>query len=505
MRKQILAAAACSALLSGCELTGSKSSSTTTQDNTITGQAAVQILSTTEQTAADNTVNGLQSMPTTVGGRLDAAARAQLQSANTAFRSDLSANSANTSAKFGLAVTSLALVLDNYSDSLDRMWNNGLQVGSSNPGGMFQTTPVAVAKDQAFAARSLQTLDSTATIRQLQNTVELHFMPTVDSVVTLLTACWSDPNFTYRFPVSGFSEGDSLTIGRADVGLALAGVMAVRDYLVWLISQDLEAGFAGQGFPTQYAWYDTLSHIDDSLGPQGASQTQAFQNLQTLLASGSTFLGVRAGYTARVDAIPSDLKAAAAIAKSAMDYALKYQVDDFHGLVQPDTATGNSFKGAMDSVDLYLSGPRTFVRASYKETNYVGYQACGDTYCFVYDTIVHPSFQVRVDLAKAITLRDRKVFLPRFQWNAASDWPAKGPYSLVSASGTTTFRQIKAMDVQSPLDLDGKIEWIDPTFGGVFPDLKSSHDVLAKLDEAQQNPVAAAGAARRLVPTGAGF
>ena len=510
MRIHFPAIALASLALSGCDMTSGSSGSQGSQGgNSATGQAAVQILSTTQQSAADGAANGIagfQDMPMQVGSHLDAAARADLASANAAFRGQIMGSSMSSAAKFGLAVTSLALKLDDYSDTLDRMWNNGLHVGSANPEGMFRTNPLAVARSQAFALRALQSPDSLATLRALQNSIETGFLPTVDSVVSLLADCWNDSRFTYRFPVSGFSDQDSLTIGRADVGLALAGVMSVRGFLNWFVAQDIEAGFHGQGFATDYAWLDTLADIDPSAGPSGSFQTTAFRNLQGLFSSSSSFLGVRTGYQAKVNAIPADLVAAANIAKDAANYSARYQGDLRHGLVVIDTATSTLVAAAMDSVRLYLSGPRTYSQAAYAEIRYAGYYSCGNTYCYEYDTIRHPAFQIRLDLAKAITLKDRKVFLPRFQWNATSDWKTKGPFSLLGAAGATTFQGVKDLDPQSASDLKDIVQWDDPTFGGIFPDFSNSNAVLLKLDAIKESPVAVHGAgARALLPTGARF
>jgi hypothetical protein len=506
MRLSTFAFVGMSTVFFGCDMTGGGSSSSgSSQNNSTTGQAAIQILATSDQAAADSTIQAIQKMPDKVGGRLTASARVSLISAQSSFKSDLLANSSNNGASFGLAVTSLALRMDDFSDSLQSMSDKGLLGGDASS--LFNTTATKVVENQVVASRALATTSDPASIRQLQASIETGFLPTVDSVVTLLNTCWSNTNFTYRFPVSGFSDRDSLTIGRGDVGIALAGVMAVRAYLVWFVSQDLSVEVSGQGFPNSVAWFDTLANISDSTGPQSAFQTKAFDNLKALYYG--TFLAVRSGYASQVNALPSQLDSAAAIAKSAAYYAYKYQTDLRHGLVQIDVSNYNSFAQVMDSVTIYLSGPHDFVQPAHTELEYSD-STCTDTYgtdTFTYtcsgspSLVKYPGYSVRVNVAKLITMQDHKVFLPEFQWNDPSVWASQGPFSLLSGSTVTkTYRQLKNMSVNSPLDLKGVIAWKDPTFSSAFPSFGSSDAVLTKLDSLNEKPISSSKVAGRLLP-----
>jgi len=510
MRFPLGAIALGSLILSGCDMTGGASSSSSNSNgNSSTGQAAIQVLATADQGAANSSVQAIQNMPDQIGGRLDAATRANLLSANATFHSDLQANPSNTAASFGVAVTALALKLDQFSDTLNRMWNNGLKVGTSTPSAMFRAVPAQVVQNQVASARVLSTAtDSLATIHGLQSTLEANFLPTVDSVVNLLQTCWNDPHFSYRFPVTGFSDRDSLTIGRGDVGIALASAQAVRDYLVWMMSQNFEVGVSGQGFPNDYAWLDTLGNIDDSLGPQGVYQTDAFQNLKTLAPSG-TFLAVKSGDQDRVDAIPADLLSAVATGKAAAAYASKYQTDDRSGLVQIDPSELASIDQELDSATIYLSGPHTYVQPPHTE---VGYDySCWDTASY-YSTCPQPpaiqttysGYSITVDVSKLITMPDHKVFLPQFQWNSVSDWATKGPYSLVDGSTITTEKWLNENN-PSPAQLVGKVSWSDPTFAGAFPTFKTSQDVLNKLDSLNEKVISSAPFSGRLLPRAIGL
>jgi len=481
-------------LFFGCDMTsGSSSSSSNSQSSSVTGQTAIQILATSEQAAADSTIQAIKTLPDNVDGRLTAAARTNLVAANSLFRASLTGSSSNTSAKFGLAVTSLALRLDDYSDTIQSLYDNGLLGGSS--GSIFQTTATSVVENEVVASRTLTATSNPATIRALQTSIETGFLPTVDSVATLLSACWKDANFTYRFPVSGFSSKDSLTIGRGDVGIALAGVMAVRSYLVWFVSQDLSVEVSGQGFPSQTAWFDTLDNIDDSLGPRTPLQDSAFNNLKTLYSG--TFLAVRSGYTARVDSLPSQLISASEIAKDAAYYAYKYQTDTRYGLVEIEASAYKSFASVMDSTKIFLSGAHDFVVAPHTEHEYQ-YSSTGS---YLWTAIKYPGYTVRADVAKLITLPDHKIFLPEFQWNKTSTWAVNGPFSLLSGTTVTkSYRQLKAMDVESPLDLENIVVWKDPTFSGVFPSFGSSNAVLVKLDSLDQKAISSSAVAGRLLP-----
>lgn len=506
------------AWLSGCNLTGEKANNpgTSSSAQTTGGLAGIQNLSPAGQAATNSTVKAIQSMPSKVGDQLDPSTLSNLVSANQEFRSEVLANPSNSAASFGLATTSLALSMNRYSDSLNRMWNSGLKVGTDKPAQMFTARAATIQHDQVVAARALGQPQTSPSIEGLQQSLESTFMPTVDSVVSLLQTCWNDPNFAYRFKVDGFDDRDSLTIGRGDVGIALASAIAIQNYFHWLLAIDLEVGFSGQGFPSNYAWLDTLGNIDETVGPQTSFQNLAFQNLQQIVpgvgtSSTRNFLGTRLGHEAQLAAIPAKILSAADILTQAANYAKTYQTDETKGLVQLNQGALDKIVEAADTIRQGLSGPHTFVRPDYLKFDYVpstcnyGSGSYNFTYtCYQPVERMYTGYSIQVDFAKAITLKDRKVFFPRFRWNTPSDWATKGPFSFLHGSTSIGVQELSDLDLNGPTEVGNYIEWTDPSFGGILPSFKTSADVFAKIEEVG-NPKPVGSGSGSLLPRAVTF
>ena len=483
------------ALLAGCNTTESNTNpdgSTKNNQTDATGQAATNILGTKE-VASDSVMSAVQSPPTELGGRLDPAARKNLLDANQTYRSQLAVNPNDPVAGFGIAVTSLSLNADDLSDSLKLMFDK-VDLGiSGDAGSLFKSSPAALVKSQSFASRSFADPKKAPKISELQNLLETKLMPGVDSAILFLDKCWNTPNFSYRFAVHLNGKVDSMAIGRADVGFALAGLRTARAYFSWLLAQNVDCDFNGS-----YAWIDTMKNIDDSLGPRTEAQSQAFENLKTLLAPGSAFYAVRSTHLEKVNAIPAELVSIADLVKAAGTYSLNNQLQAHDGLVRLTADDNRTLARVMDSVKIYLSGFHTYTKEAHTETQYTYDSVCtygtgANTYsytCGRMKTIQYPGYSVNINVAKLITQPDHKVFLPKYSWNASSDWASKGAFSLTKGMVTTSMKAFDEMDLNGPKDLASYIEWADPTFGGVFA-FKTSTEVLDQIDAMDEKPVTA--------------
>lgn len=478
------------ATLSGCELNnsgGSPKSNATPQQNDATGQAFLN-----QSIASDSTASALENAGMDgVGSRMSPAARQNLLSANATFKNDLLANPDDPKAAFGVAVTSLSLKVDDLSDSLKRMWDAGLRVGDEeNPGGIFKSSPTALVSGSSFTARALSDPRNAPKISELQSMLDTKLMPTIDSAVMFLERCWNKPDFKYRFQVTVNGKSDSLTIGRADIGFALVGLRTARAYFTWLLAQNVDVDFDGS-----YAWIDTLSHIDEEVGPTTAAQEKAFGNIKTLLAPGSSFLTIRTGYEKRIAEIPAELLSIVKLAKDAGDQSVLRQVTRKDGLIRISSEDNAEFQRYADSAKLYLSGMHTYTRDAYTEEEWVSYDSCRwnttmTSYsCGGYANMEYPGFSVRMDISKLITLSDKKVFLPKFSWNTTAEWATKGPFSLVKGFQSTPMLDFdKKIQVDTPTGMAPYMEWSDPSFGGAF-EFKSTLDVLKQLEAMDQEPV----------------
>ncbi len=483
------------AALSACDLTGSDTkpaNATNSNPNDQVGAIAMSNLGT-KDAASDSVVSAMQDVPAQIGGRMTPAARQNLLDANYTYKKQLAANPGDPVAGFGIAVTSLSLNADDLSDTLKHMWDAGLRVGDdNNPSGLFKSSPTAMVKSQAFSARALANPVNAPKISQLQNVLKAKLMPSLDSAISFLTQCWNTPNFKYQFSVRIQGDTQTMAIGRADVGFALAGLRTAKQYFTWLLAQNLDCDFNGS-----YVWLDTLSHINGSIGPTTSAQNAAFQNLQTLLAPGSTFLTLRTSEVAAVNAIPTELKAIAKLAKEAGDYSVKYQLKKSDGLVKLSPSDNNTLAEVMDSVNVYLGGFHTYTKAPHDGYQYVEDSLCSFDYgegqvytysCGTYKPVTYPGFSVTINVSKLITQADHKVFLPRYSWNASNTWATKGPFSLVKGSVVTPMKDFNNLDINGPKDMAPYIEWADPTFGGAFA-FQNSAAVLNQLDAMNEKPV----------------
>lgn len=477
------------AALSGCELLGGgdPKSNATPQQTDATGQAFMN-----QSIAGDSTVAALRNTGMDgIGSRMSPAARQNLLSANATFTRDLQANPDDPKAAFGVAVTSLSLKVDDLSDSLKRMWDAGLRIGdASGPEGMFKSSPTALVSGSSFSARALSDPRNAPKISELQGMLDTKLMPTIDSAVMFLERCWNKPDFKYRFQVTVNGKVDSLTIGRADIGFALAGLRTARAYFTWLLAQNVDVDFDGS-----YAWIDTMSHIDEEVGPVTAAQEKAFQNLQTLLTPGSSFLTIRTGYQSRIDALPAELRDIVKLAKEAGDHSVLRQITRKDGLIRLSSEDNAEFQRYADSATLYLSGMHTYTRDAYTREEWVSYDSCGwnstmTSYsCGEYMNMEHPGFSIRMDISKLITLSDKKVFLPRFSWNSTAEWATKGPFSLLKGSTATPMLDFdQKIQIDTPTGMAPYMEWTDPSFGGAF-EFKNTLDVLNQFEAMDQEPV----------------
>ncbi len=474
------------ATLSGCELVGGsdpKSNAVPQEQTDATGITAVKSFGS-DDVAADSTVAALKGGPDSTG-RLSDSARQNLLAANATFHKALAANPDDPKAAFGVAVSSLGLKVDDLSDSLKKMWDRGLRVGGAeNPADMFRINPTVVASNGSFSARAFSDPRNAPKISELQSLLDTKLMPTVDSAILFLTRCWDKPDFKYQFHVKVNNHLDTITIGRADVGLALVGLRTAKAYFTWILAQNVDVDFDGS-----YDWFDTLGHIDDDIGPATAAQEKALENLKSLLAPGSSFMTLRTDYVARVNALPAELISISALAKQVGDAAVLQRANK-SGLLRPTASENAELQEYADSARIYLSGMHTYTRPAHTEYDEVYNTSCiYPNNCWTPVRKDYPGFTIRANVAKLITLNDKKVFMPRYAWNSSADWASKGAYSVVKGLTVTPIANFKSkIDIETPIDLDPYLEWADPTFGGVF-EFTSSHAVLEQLEAMDEKPV----------------
>lgn len=457
------------------------------------------------------------------------ASLASIQSANAALRSAWNADNSDSRAAFGLAITGMAIKLNELAGTLQRAQANGLVLGGGSR--ITSTSATSIEESMPALARAMAAPAKAPLVHELQDSAELLLLPALDEAINLLGVSWADPSFEFHVALDHeiFPE-DTLIIDRSDVGFALSILQALRAQVRWMISYNCDVDKAGS-----YDWTDTLANISD-FGSLSVAQEAALQHLESLVANNSSFLKVRAGKTTMLASVPVELKASLQRMREAalLGYSLKVGRKD-HIPTITTTAIRDSFVSVVDRGISWLSGPRDVVvysQITCKDTSWTRYsdgEAYGyaNTYhstspfglsmngcdAYSYDNVNEEygyehhsrSYQlssrtqtIYMDLSKLLVLPDLKVFLPRFQWNPTSSWKASGPISFMN--GTTSISVVDFGKRADSLGYDGvksSISWADPTFGGVFPNFKSSLDVMENFRKAIDEDGDAVGVAAR--------
>lgn len=441
------------------------------------------------------------------------AQRSRLAAANSELRAAYAADPANSHAAFGLAATSLALRLDAMAGTFQRMQDEGLAVSSSSSAPL-SGSPEAMARSFPVLARALANPASAPRVSDIQDSLAILLLPTLDSAVHLLDRAWSDEAFELKVPLDaeGFAS-DSLVIDRSDIGLALAVTRLFRAEVRWIVAYNLDADIGGL-----FDWVEHLENVPAE-GPATASQIAAMDHLKGLLDPASPFLKVHPARSSLLASVPSEVRGALGTAREAaqIGYALKKGRED-HIPTFTTQARVDDFVAGVDTALAWLSGPRTveLVRKTECEDVSIHEYQDWETGATVSDTSVYTwrrtslfgagtsscssyfwgdygnayprtarteVVTTRFDLSKLLALADLKVFMPRMTWNAYGSWDAFGPYNLVGAQGkeTCVVRFGDFVDANGLQQADDMISWRDPSFGGVFPDFHSSSDVVEAL------------------------
>jgi len=423
----------------------------------------------------------------------------------------------NSSASFGLAATSLALRIQKLTSTFQSMKDSGYSIGGTSQPLVGSISSIETSTSSL--ARAMATPAKAPELHALQDTLENQLFPTMDSAIFLMQKAWSDSKFSVKIYDQG--ENDSLTIDRSDLGYALAITKAVRASLSWIIAYDFDITDANGS----YAWIDTISHIvaNDSLQPTTSAQQNALSTLKSLLAPTSSYLQVRSGKTTLLASVVGQFQEAIALAQASTNLASQLKANQSHLLIPQMTSTQKSdILRTLDSASLWLAGPRTvtltwnkcsetsvYGTSSYTYTSYkslvMGY---GNPCPASYSLTSSSTNSTRFSLPALLSLQNLKVFLPsNYTWNDAGNWNSEGPILFTNGSKTISLQALDDLlsSSDSYLPLKTWIQWSDPTFGGVFPDLQQGGVFDLIFAGSQADPTTIKSAARlttalRLLP-----
>lgn len=463
--------------------------------------------------------------------------QASLATANLSLRQTWAQDPSDSRTAFALAVTSLSLKLNQMSGTFARAQDNGLPLGGGQ-GAVVASDPTSMPSTLPVLARALATPAKAPLVHEIQDSIEILLMPLLDTTIGLLDVAWSDPAFEFRvaFDPLNFPE-DTLILDRVDVGMALSILQGFRAQLRWMLAYQLDIDQDGS-----YAWIDTLGHWDPESAAISPAQDAALTHFKSLLAPGSGFLKVRPAKAASLASVPAEFRAALARVREAVDLAAGLKSQDRHLQYLSTPGDRADFAAVLDTASRLLSGPvkaTLYAKITCRDTSWSTYSWDGesDTYGYSwvgtqfrlfglfddgcsadYDnvwtsddglfrseshtrsTVLGRTAQtVTIDISRLMSLPDLKVFLPNYQWNATTEWIGKGPYSMVG-TGSILTPVSELEDIADVSGFDGikaRITWADPTFGGVFPELRSSGDVLELFRLAAEEDKAAPAVAAR--------
>ena len=462
----------------------------------------------------------------------------QLTAAHTTMAAAFAKDPNNSTANFGLAVTSLALRVQSLAGTFKNMQDSGLSIGNSTQPLLGSVSSIEASS--STLARAMATPAKAPAVHALQDTLETQLLPTLDSAIFLMNKVWNDTNFTLK--IYDKDEDDSLAIDRSDIGYALAVSMALRASLSWIIAYDFDIADANGS----YAWIDTLSHIKniDPVLPTTQPQKAAWSHFKDILSASSDYLKVRSGKESMLSSVVPQFQQAVGLAKASTSLAYQIKASHSHLLIPQMTSTQkSSILRALDSANLWLAGPRTISLSwntcqevqkstdsyggdtstytdtfSYKRLVLFGLEdPCPSSYSstgYYYSSSIQytltssQSNSTQFSLPALLSLKNLKVFLPSsYAWNDTKDWDTYGPFFLKNGANTITVSALgdSLSAAHSYLPLKRWIQWSDPTFGGVFPNLKQGDifDLLYKGSDIGKSTASSAArmtSALRLLP-----
>lgn len=361
-------------------------------------------------------------------------------------------------ALFGHAVTTAFSVLnDSRLDSLvgeaERTGGFGgmpalAKVGKEGPA----PTLFRLKRGLAGADRSLLTL-----AREIS---EQTLLPRLDTAIAALAKV--DTNLNFEFDIVD-ADGDTLRLDRGELGPIMAGLRLLRVAVYLIVAYEWQAE-SGDDYPHFQVLQDIKDGDFDSLT---AAQEAALRHYVDLSKASSPFTRIRAGWAPRLASIPDELVRIVQHLQDGLAYGVRQaELKDVQSKDPYVVGTGED--SDIDPADLKrgiadLEKLKKYLRG----VTPIAYNDGQDT--------------LHVDIPRFFRVDGFQKFLPRHVVNPFPEWndsvetlegrTVNGPIYFTDLTGAKTMEGYELVDVVNLSELEGRILFDDPTFGGVFPRL----------------------------------
>lgn len=389
-------------------------------------------------------------------------ARRDLPGLQSRYAGALAAAPNHCGALFGHALTTaLSVVSDKRLDSLVREADEAGDFGGM--AGIAQVPPDGAApalfklrRGMAATEKSLITL-----AREVGETV---LLPRLDTAIAELERVSANPDFRFDLGYSGRPR----RLDRGEVAPLLGGLKVLKAALFVIVGYQWQAE-ADETYPHARVLKAIKEADLDSLT---AEQVAALDHYTGLAKQGSAFTRIRTGWEERIASIPTLLLESVGHAQAGLAYGLEQAEKNLDQSRDPYTV-GTGENADVDPADIrkaidHLERTRKYLRGEVA----VSYNKGADT--------------LRVDFPKLFRINGLQGLLPHFAFHPYPEWNdtvvsefgtrALGPVYFTNAAGVKTLEGYELEHYSEDLSLlTDRVQFPDPTFGGIFPGLTNQN------------------------------
>jgi len=294
-----------------------------------------------------------------------------------------------------------------------------------------------------------------------QNIIAREILPSLDTSIAYMQNIMAQDDYTLEF----MADGKKRQLDKSEFGPALGTMFGTKALLTMVVSMNLNFDDNGS-----YDWFANMEHVAlTDVGTHNAKQTAAIKFLNELLGKKGVFSAINKGWEAQWKSIPALIDSALRETRVGLKYSIKESTEegsqDYDIYVVGDGADADvntkdlqDFISAIDVIlNEVLDGPYLFVGTDFDKD---------------FD------IQVTVDIRKLFENTDGyEPFLPYYKFKDPSDF---GTLYFTNAAGDSTASIREYQDMSQTFTqetLYNKMFFPDPTFGGLFPKLKTQKDV----------------------------
>jgi len=329
------------------------------------------------------------------------------------------------------------------------------------------------------AKQQIESQSADLTVLDVQNLIETVSLPKTDSVITYLEAVIKADSFDYLFN----ANGRKLQIDKGDLHLFLAGVKFVKAWQVMVVSRNFD-DLVYQG---SHEWLSSVGNIIDYADFENLSNEDksTLDRLTSLFKKESQFLSIRPVWVSKYKDIPKLMVSAIENVQNGFRYSISEspadQVNDMYtvGSSPLDDLNPKDLEDAIKDLDRlkrYFKGPVSIpfnngTRTVTVDITSLFKQTKGPQQFFPYHKI----------LPYKDWVSSKNVSYSRYDYYTGmyvKEYDVERtftPFEFTDSKGKTTLTIPQMNEIEKSFDLNGKVIFPDPTFGGLFPDLNQSN------------------------------